>query len=249
MSQSFIFFNQSSSRSRPNSGIHLIFLATAVILSLKVFPSCCLSIAMYHSLVTFKTELVWKVTNEWYIAMDKQHEGKTLRERMTAVAKKIKWMPEFGLERELDWLKNMNDWLISKKNRYWGLALPIYECKKCGHFEVLGSKEELKKRSISGWDKFDGKTPHKPYIDEIKIKCSKFNDAVSRTLDVGNPWLDAGIVPYSTITESNQGEPLYLKDKKEWKKWFPADFITESCPGQFKNWFYDMVDESTVLEK
>ena len=195
-----------------------------------------------------KTELVWKVTNEWYIAMDKQHEGKTLRERMTAVAKKIKWMPEFGLERELDWLKNMNDWLISKKNRYWGLALPIYECKKCGHFEVLGSKEELKKRSISGWDKFEGKTPHKPYIDEIKIKCSKCNDAVSRIDDVGNPWLDAGIVPYSTITESNQGEPLYLKDKKEWKKWFPADFITESFPGQFKNWFYALIAESTVLE-
>ena len=53
-------------------------------------------------------------------------------------------MPEFGLDRELDWLKNMHDWLISKKNRYWGLALPIYEC-ECGEFEVMGSKEELKK--------------------------------------------------------------------------------------------------------
>jgi isoleucyl-tRNA synthetase len=157
-------------------------------------------------------------------------------------------MPEFGLDRELDWLKNMHDWLISKKNRYWGLALPIYECKKCNHFEVIGSKEELEKRAVSGFDKFKGKSPHKPYIDEVKIKCSKCSAVVDRINDVGNPWLDAGIVAYSTIREENQGEPLYIKDKKEWRKWFPANFITESFPGQFKNWFYALIAESTVLE-
>lgn len=197
-----------------------------------------------------KTELVWKVADEWYIAMDRgtPDDKRTLRQRMVAVAKKIKWMPEFGLDRELDWLKNMHDWLISKKNRYWGLALPIYECKKCGHFEVIGSKEELQERAASGWDKFEGHTPHKPYIDEVTIECSKCGEEVRRTLDVGNPWLDAGIVPYSTIKENNQGEPLYTKNKEEWKKWFPADFITESFPGQFKNWFYAMIAMSTVLE-
>ncbi len=195
-----------------------------------------------------KTELVWKVADEWYVAMDKTVEGKSLRQRMMEVAKKIKWMPEFGLDRELDWLKNMHDWLISKKNRYWGLALPIYECKECGHFEVFGSKEELKNRAVSGWDKFEGKSPHKPFIDEVKIKCSKCGSDVSRIEDVGNPWLDAGIVPYSTIAENNQGQPLYLKNKKEWRNWFPVDFITESFPGQFKNWFYAMIAESTVLE-
>lgn len=197
-----------------------------------------------------KTELVWKVADEWYIAMDvpSKSKGDTLRKRMIEVAKKIMWMPEFGLERELDWLKNMHDWLISKKNRYWGLALPIYECKKCGTFEVLGSKDELKKKAVSGWKEFEGHSPHKPFIDEVKIKCSKCGGEVSRIDDVGNPWLDAGIVPYSTITENNQGEPLYLKNKTEWKKWFPPDFITESFPGQFKNWFYAMIAESTVLE-
>ena len=217
-----------------------------------------------------KTELVWKVADEWYIAMDRsplqsqkskvksQKENKdstnyklqttTLRERMIEVAKKIKWMPEFGLERELDWLKNMHDWLISKKNRYWGLALPIYECQKCNTFEVIGSKEELKKKAIKGWKQFEGHSPHKPFIDEIKIKCKKCGKEISRVDDVGNPWLDAGIVSYSTITENNQGEPLYTKNKKEWKKWFPADFITESFPGQFKNWFYALIAESTVLE-
>jgi len=208
-----------------------------------------------------KTELVWKVAEEWYIAMDKSPLGsqisnfksqnentKTLRERMIEVAKKIKWMPEFGLDRELDWLKNMHDWLISKKNRYWGLSLPIYECKKCGHFTVIGSKEELKDKAVEGWDKFDGHSPHKPYIDEVKIKCEKCGEIVSRIDDVGNPWLDAGIVAYSTIKEKNQGEPLYKIDKEKWKKWFPADFITESFPGQFKNWFYALIAMSTVME-
>jgi len=142
-------------------------------------------------------------------------------------------LPEFGLDRELDWLKNMHDWLISKKNRYWGLALPIYECPSCGHFEVLGSKEELKSRAVAGWDRFVGNSPHKPWIDEVKIKCSKCGAEVSRILDVGNPWLDAGIVPFSTLS----------------KDWFPADFITESFPGQFKNWFYSLIVMGTVLAK
>ncbi|MDO8610358.1 MAG: isoleucine--tRNA ligase [bacterium] len=203
-----------------------------------------------------KTELVWKVADEWYIAMDRPSQevtagkakNQTLRERMMDVTKKIKWMPEFGLERELDWLKNMHDWLISKKNRYWGLALPIYECKKCGKFEVVGSKAELKQKAVEGWDVFEGHTPHKPFIDEVKIKCSKCGEITSRIEDVGNPWLDAGIVAYSTITKDNQGDPLYLTNKTEWKKWFPADFITESFPGQFKNWFYALIAESTVLE-
>lgn len=198
-----------------------------------------------------KTELVWKVADEWYIAMDKptsKTDKRTLRQRMMKVAKKIKWMPEFGLDRELDWLKNMHDWLISKKNRYWGLALPIYECESCRTFEVIGSKEELKERAVRRWDQFEGQTPHKPFIDEILISCKKCGKETKRINDVGNPWLDAGIVPFSTITENNQGQPLYIKNKKEWKKWFPTDFITESFPGQFKNWFYSLIAMSTVLE-
>lgn len=213
-----------------------------------------------------KAELVWKVADEWYIAMDVaarstlgvedqsgktsgvKNKGKTFRKMMIEVVKKITWMPEFGLDRELDWLKNMHDWLISKKNRYWGLALPIYECKKCGRFEVLGSKDELKTRAVAGWDEFEGRSPHKPYIDEVKIKCTSCGEVVERIDDVGNPWLDAGIVPYSTIAQNNQGEPLYTKNRSEWEKWFPVDFITESFPGQFKNWFYALIAMSTALE-
>jgi len=207
-----------------------------------------------------KSELVWKVTDEWYIAMDKKAKtgeaNKTLREMMIDVAEKINWIPSFGKERELDWLKNMHDWLISKKNRYWGLALPIWECEKCGSFEVIGSYEELESKVVSGWDVFNGKTPHKPQIDELKIKCRTCGELCSRVEPVGNPWLDAGIVAYSTISKSNKAclfensseKPLYKEDRPEWEKWFPADFITESFPGQFKNWFYSLIAMSTVLE-
>lgn len=187
-----------------------------------------------------KTELVWRVVDEWYIAMD------PLRADMKRVTKKIRWIPEFGLKRELDWLNNMDDWLISKK-RYWGLALPIWECKKCKNFEVLGSKEELEEKAVEGLDKLKGHSPHKPWIDEIKIECSSCGELISRIPDVGNPWLDAGIVPYSTISRDNKGTPLFKKNEAEWEKWFPADFITESFPGQFKNWFYSMIAMSTVL--
>jgi len=180
-----------------------------------------------------KTELVWRVVNEWYVAMDRRDDlGKTYREQMVEVAKKINWMPSWGLERELDWLKNMHDWLISKK-RYWGLALPIWECRRCQTIKVIGSRKELKNQAVDGWDKFDGNSPHKPWIDEIKVKCDKCGEVVSRIPDVGNPWLDAGIVPFSTMSDD----------------WFPADFITESFPGQFKNWFYSLIAMSTALKK
>ena len=201
-----------------------------------------------------KAELVWKVAEEWYISMDrpslKATDGKsTLREQMMETAKMIDWHPSFGLERELDWLSTMHDWLISKKNRYWGLALPIYECPHCGSFEIIGSKDELKKRAVKGWSTFDGKSPHKPYIDEVKINCSSCGKEVSRIDDVGNVWLDAGIVPFSTLVDPKTKELSYTHDKTYWQEWFPADFITESFPGQFKNWFYSMIAMSTVLEK
>jgi isoleucyl-tRNA synthetase len=178
------------------------------------------------------SEVIFRLVDEWFIKMDE------LRHQIMEVAKQVRWIPEFGLERELDWLKNMQDWCISKK-RYWGLALPIYNC-SCGKFEVIGGREELKSRAVKGWDKFEGHSPHRPWIDDVKIKCSACGKEVDRILDVGNPWLDAGIVPYSTMN--------YLSNRKYWEQWFPADFITECFPGQFRNWFYAILAMSTVLE-
>ncbi|HET9000409.1 MAG TPA: isoleucine--tRNA ligase [bacterium] len=179
------------------------------------------------------SELVFRLVDEWFIRMD------PLRAPLVAVTERIRWIPEFGLERELDWLRNMHDWMISKK-RYWGLALPIWECRACGTFEVIGSERELRARAIEGWAQFEGHTPHRPWVDAIKIRCTQCGRPASRILDVGNPWLDAGIVPYSTMG--------YRLDPAMWREWFPADFITEAFPGQYRNWFYSMLVMSTVLE-
>jgi isoleucyl-tRNA synthetase len=180
-----------------------------------------------------KTELIFRLVDEWFISM------RELRYHMMEIVQRIRWIPSFGLERELDWLRNMEDWMISKK-RYWGLALPIYDCPQCGTFEVIGSETELKARAVEGWETFEGHTPHRPWVDAVKIVCSKCGTVVSRIKDVGNPWLDAGIVPYSTLD--------YRHNRDYWREWFPADFITESFPGQFRNWFYSMLVMSAALE-
>ncbi|HET7829126.1 MAG TPA: class I tRNA ligase family protein [Candidatus Limnocylindrales bacterium] len=197
------------------------------------------------------TPLLFRLVDEWYISMgpvyDRPRDQLTpaevdasLRYQIMEVVDRITWYPSFGYERELDWLLNMRDWMISKK-RYYGLALPIYDCRACGSFDVIGGREELEGRAIEGWDAFEGHTPHRPYVDQVKIACSSCGEPVSRITDVGNPWLDAGIVPFSTLH--------YREEPEYWAKWFPADFVTESFPGQFRNWFYAMLAMSTVLRR
>ncbi|MEK7182847.1 MAG: class I tRNA ligase family protein, partial [Patescibacteria group bacterium] len=188
-----------------------------------------------------ETELVFRAVPEWYIAMD------PIRNKMAEITKEITWIPEFARERELDWIRNMGDWLISKK-RYWGLALPIWRCSACGWFTVIAGKEELKEKAVEGWEKFSGHSPHRPWIDEVKVICEKCGERASRIPDVGNPWLDAGIVPFSTLIDPKSKKVSYMTDKKYWQEWFPADFITESFPGQFKGWFYSLLAMSAVLE-
>jgi len=179
-----------------------------------------------------KDELVYRLVDEWFINMN-------WRDEIMESAKGARWIPDWGLERELDWLKNMGDWMISKK-RYWGLALPIWECHQCGHFEVIGGKEELKARAVSGWDQFDSHSPHRPWVDAVRIRCAQCGDkGVSRVKDVGNPWLDASIVPFSTMG--------YFSDPKHWEQWFPAEFVVEALPGQFRNWFYALLTVSTMM--
>ncbi len=197
------------------------------------------------------TPLLFRLVDEWFIAMgpvyDQPRETLTpeqveasLRYQIMDVVDRIRWIPDFGHERELDWLRNMHDWMISKK-RYWGLALPIYDCAACGVVDVIGGRDELQDRAVSGWEAFEGHTPHRPWIDEVRIACPGCGAPVERIKDVGNPWLDAGIVPFSTLH--------YREEPDYWAQWFPADFITESFPGQFRNWFYSMLAMSTVLKR
>lgn len=195
-------------------------------------------------------ELVYRLVDEWFISMgelyDKPREEVTAEEKARSLryqimdrVDKINWYPGFGYDREMDWLRNMHDWMISKK-RYWGLALPIWECDECGHFTVVGDEHELEERAVEGWDEFAGHTPHRPYIDAVKIACPHCGGKVSRIKDVGNPWLDAGIVAFSTLGFRHHHDDL-------WREWYPADWISESFPGQFRNWFYSLLAQSTVL--
>jgi len=197
-----------------------------------------------------KTELVFRLVDEWFISMgpvyDKPREELTpeekersLRYQIMDVVDQIRWVPEFGHAREIDWLYNMHDWMISKK-RYWGLALPIWMCSACGHYHVVGSEVELKERAVEGWETFQGHTPHRPYVDAVKIRCEQCGGLMERIPDVGNPWLDAGIVPFSTMQ--------YRINPDYWRKWYPADWVSESFPGQFRNWFYSLLAMATVLD-
>jgi len=182
-------------------------------------------------------ELVFRLVDEWFINMD-------WRDEIKDVTRQIRWLPDSidGQEREIEWLSNMSDWMISKK-RFWGLALPIWVNEEDpADFEVIGSLAELKERSVEGWGDFEGNTPHRPWIDGVIIESQtpgKLGQRMRRVPDVGNPWLDAGIVPFSTMG--------YNTNREEWQKWYPADLVTECFPGQFRNWFYSMLSLSTMM--
>ncbi len=177
-------------------------------------------------------ELVYRSVDEWYINMD-------WRDNIKKVVGDINWIPEWGHDREMEWLENMGDWMISKK-RFWGLALPIWVFEDKS-FYVIGSKEELEELAVEGFEEFKNHSPHRPWIDKVKIRHPETGLIGTRIPDVGNPWLDAGIVPYSTLK--------YNSDKEYWKKWFPPDFVVECFPGQFRNWFYSLLAMSTMLEQ
>lgn len=197
-------------------------------------------------------ELVFRLVDEWFINMD-------WREEIKAVTREISWLPDSidGQEREVEWLSNMSDWMISKK-RFWGLALPIWVDSETGDFEVMGSLKELHERVLhdaavcrrdglaamadqlmQGWEGFSGFTPHRPWIDHVLIRNPNTGNLMQRIEDVGNPWLDAGIVPFSTMH--------YNHNHEDWQKWYPADLVTECFPGQFRNWFYSMLSLSTMM--
>lgn len=179
-------------------------------------------------------ELVFRLVDEWFINMD-------WRDEIMAVTDRIRWLPDSiqGGEREREWLTNMRDWMISKK-RFWGLALPIWiNPDDPTDFDVMGSLAELKERAVEGWDEFEGHTPHKPWIDKVKIRSTKTGAVLTRVPDVGNPWLDAGIVSFSTMGFNSHPEL--------WKKWYPADLVTECFPGQFRNWFYSLLSMATMM--
>ena len=177
-----------------------------------------------------KKEIIFRLGKEWAIAVDE------LRPKLIENAKKVRWEPAYQGKRMLDWLENMSDWNISRK-RFYGLPLPFYLCPDCGKLTVIGTKDELYEKAVDK-SKVDA-IPHlhRPWIDEVKIKCD-CGAEVERVTQVGDVWLDAGIVPFSTLK--------YLTDKDYWKQYFPASNVIE-MKEQIRLWFYSMLFMSTVL--
>ncbi|MEG2457520.1 MAG: isoleucine--tRNA ligase [Bacilli bacterium] len=178
-----------------------------------------------------KQDIVFRLDKGWAIDVEE------LRPRLIKNARTVKWYPEYQGKRMEDWLTNMGNWNISRK-RYYGLPLPFYKCTKCGHLSVIGSKEELIELSCDKNISTNIKELHRPWIDEVKIKCPVCGEEVSRTPEVGDVWLDAGIVPFSTLK--------YFTDKEYWNSYFPAEYVVEMHE-QVRLWFYAMLFMSTVL--
>ena len=175
-------------------------------------------------------ELVFRVDDEWFIRAD------PIRPELLEAAATVRWIPEYAGTQMTDWLQNMGDWNISRR-RYWGLPLPFYPCKRCGHLTVIGSRTELAERAV---DSLDGlRELHRPWVDDVRIACEACGAPSTRIDAVGDAWLDAGIVPFSTLR--------YLDQDAAWADWYPVDFITEMRE-QIRLWFYSMLFMSVTLE-
>lgn len=180
-----------------------------------------------------KSEVVFKAVREWHINSDK------IRPELIEAARQVKWVPDFAGKRMEDWLNNMGNWAISRK-RFYGLPLPIYPCEECEEVTVVGSREELRNLAVEP-EKVD-KLPdlHRPWIDDIEIVCPHCGKHIQRIKEVGDCWLDAGIVPFSTLK--------YFTDKEYWKQYFPVEWVAE-MKEQIRLWFYSLLFMSVVLEE
>jgi isoleucyl-tRNA synthetase len=197
-----------------------------------------------------KTPLVFRVVDDWFISAEE------IRQPMLDANATVEWTPPQYGKRMDDWLRNMGDWNISRK-RYFGLPLPFYEC-ECGHLNVIGSREELEARAVSGLDQLE--ELHRPWIDAVRIRCEACDRELERIPEVGDAWLDAGIVHFSTLGWKNPRWKEHgnatgaakgltgadLPDHAYWEKWFPADWVSEMRE-QIRLWFYSQCFMAVTL--
>jgi isoleucyl-tRNA synthetase len=198
------------------------------------------------------TPLIFRIADDWFISV------RELREPMRAANREVRWTPDYMGKRMDDWLVNMGDWNISRR-RYYGLPLPFYPC-SCGHLNVVGSKAELLERSTSAVEDEDLPELRRPWIDRVVIACEQCGEPVDRIKEVGDVWLDAGIVPFSTLGWQNaewiaQGyatgaardlTTADLPDHAYWEQWYPADWVSEMRE-QIRLWFYSQLFMSVVI--
>ena len=176
------------------------------------------------------TPLIYYARESWFIKMTAVKDD-LIRNNNT-----INWIPEsIGKGRFGDWLENVQDWGISR-NRYWGTPLNIWQC-ECGHMHSVGSRQEL--FEMSGDEKAKTVELHRPYIDEITLKCPECGGTMHRVPEVIDCWFDSGAMPFAQHHYPFENKDLFEKQ-------FPADFISEAVD-QTRGWFYSLLAESTIL--
>jgi isoleucyl-tRNA synthetase len=190
------------------------------------------------------TELIFYSVKEWFIRADAG--PRPARERLRRAAREVEWIPEYAGKRMDDWLVNMGDWCISRK-RFWGLPLPIYMDDE-GNWDVISSRAELKERAVEPEKCADLPELHRPWIDEIEIWNRDRTKTMRRIPEVGDAWLDAGIVPFATVSYNGADDirmpELKIAGKEAWQ---PTDFISEMRE-QVRLWFFSMLFMSVALE-
>ena len=176
--------------------------------------------------------LIYYSKPAWYIRTTEY------KDKIIAANKTVSWHPDYvGTKRFNNWLENMVDWGISR-NRYWGCPMPIWICSSCGEKHVIGSIKELDDMKVGAID-VKNMELHRPYIDEVHIKCPKCNGIMNRVTDVMDVWFDSGAMPYAQCH--------YPFENKEWfHKHFPADFIAEGVD-QTRGWFNSLICISTIV--
>ena len=178
-----------------------------------------------------KSALISYPKPAWYIKTT-AYKDKIIEEN-----NKINWYPAYvGEKRFGNWLENMIDWGISR-NRYWGCPLPVWTC-ECGHKEVIGSLDELQEKVIEDINVREMEL-HRPYVDELHIKCSECGKVMNRVTDVMDVWFDSGSMPYAQFHYPFENKELFESQ-------FPADFIAEGLD-QTRGWFYVLLVISTII--
>ncbi len=178
------------------------------------------------------TPLIYYAKPSWYIEMTK------LKDQLVANNNTVNWFPDFvGEKRFGNWLENVNDWAISR-NRYWGTPINIWRC-DCGHLESIGSRKELVEKAMETID--ESIELHRPYVDEVHIKCEKCGGTMSRIPEVMDCWFDSGAMPFA-----QHHYPFENKERFD-EELFPADFICEGID-QTRGWFYSLIAISTFIK-
>lgn len=153
-----------------------------------------------------------------------------IKDKIIEANKTVHWFPEYvGEKRFGNWLENLNDWAISR-SRYWGTPLPLWRC-SCGHDEMIGSRKELAEKAIENID--ESIELHRPYVDDVHIKCPECGGVMTRVKDVIDCWFDSGAMPFAQYHYP-------FENKELWKTQFPADFIAEGID-QTRGWFYSLM--------